>query len=93
MYVVSDSYSVSSNKVRHVQRFLMLVNKSERAAPFHKKKMCFLHNIEKLCNFTLGRIGLKFDIFELMFYEILVMHIHNSQLVYNFYEQAIKLFL
>ena len=42
---------------------------------------------------TPRRIGLKFDIFELMFYEILVMHIHNSHLVYNFYEQAIKLFL
>ena len=41
---------------------------------------------------TPGRIGLKFDIFELMFYEILVMHIHNNHLVYNFYEQAIKLF-
>ena len=40
-----------------------------------------------------GRIGLKFGIFELMFYEILVMHIHNSHLVYNFYDQAIKLFL
>ena len=38
-------------------------------------------------------IGLKFDVFELMFNEILVMNIHNSQLVYNFYEQAIKLFL
>ena len=38
-------------------------------------------------------IGLKFDIFELMFNEILVTHMHNSQLVYNFYEQAIKLFL
>ena len=43
--------------------------------------------------FTPGRIGLKFDIFKLMFYEILVMHIHNSHLIYNFYEQAIKLFL
>ena len=42
---------------------------------------------------TPGQIGLKFDIFELMFYEILVMHIQNSNLVYNFYEQAIKLFL
>ena len=42
---------------------------------------------------TPGQIGLKFDIFELMFYEILVMHIQNSHLVYNFYEQAIKLFL
>ena len=42
---------------------------------------------------TQGRIGLKFDIFGLMFYEIFVMHIHNSHLVYNFYEQAIKLFL
>ena len=41
---------------------------------------------------TPGRIGLKFDIFELILYEILVMHKHNSQLVYNFYEQAIKLF-
>ena len=40
-----------------------------------------------------GRIGLKFDIFDFMFYEILVMHMHNSQLVYNFYEQTIKLFL
>ena len=40
-----------------------------------------------------GWTGLKFDIFELMFYEILVMHMRNSQLVYNFYEQAIKLFL
>ena len=40
-----------------------------------------------------GRIGLKFDIFELMFYEVLVMHIHNGHLVYNFYEQAIKLLL
>ena len=39
-----------------------------------------------------GRIGLKFDIFELMFYEILVMHIHNGHLVYNFYEQAINFF-
>ena len=43
--------------------------------------------------FTPGWIGLKFDIFELMFNEILVIHMHNSQLVYNFYEQAIKLFL
>ena len=43
--------------------------------------------------YTLGRIGLEFDIFEFMFYEILVMYIHNSHLVYNFYEQAIKLFL
>ena len=43
--------------------------------------------------FMQGRIGLKFDIFELMFNEILVMHIHNSHLVYNFYVQAIKLFL
>ena len=42
---------------------------------------------------TPGWIGLKFDIFKLMFNEILVMHMHNSQLVYNFYEQAIKLFL
>ena len=33
---------------------------------------------------TPGWIGLKFDIFELMFYEILVMNMHNSQLVYNF---------
>ena len=41
---------------------------------------------------TPGRIGLKFDIFKLMFYEILVMHIHNSHLVYNFYEQGIKFF-
>ena len=41
---------------------------------------------------TPGLIGLKFDIFELMFNEILVIRIHNSQLVYNFYEQAIKLF-
>ena len=40
-----------------------------------------------------GWIGLKFDIFELMFNEILVMHRRNSQLVYTFYEQAIKLFL
>ena len=40
-----------------------------------------------------GRIGLKFDMFELMFYEILFIHIHNSHLVYNFYEQAIKHFL
>ena len=31
--------------------------------------------------FTPGRIGLKFDIFELMFYEILGMYIHNSHLV------------
>ena len=38
-------------------------------------------------------IVLKFDIFELMFNEILVIDMHNSQLVYNFYEQAIKLFL
>ena len=47
------------------------------------------------CVNTLGRIGLKFDVFELMVYEILVnvMYIHNSHLVYNFYEQAIKLFL
>ena len=44
-------------------------------------------------NITPGRIGLKFDIFELMFYEILVMHTRNSHLVYNLYEQAIKLFL
>ena len=42
---------------------------------------------------TPGWIGLKFDIFELMFNEILVMPMHNSQLVYNFYEEAIKLFL
>ena len=41
---------------------------------------------------TSGRIGLKLDIFELTFYDILNMHIHNSHLVYNFYEQAIKLF-
>ena len=44
-------------------------------------------------NDRLGWIGLKFDILELMFYEILVIHMHNSQLVSNFYEQAIKLFL
>ena len=42
---------------------------------------------------TTGWIGLKFDIFELMFNETFVMHMHNSQLVYNFYEQAIKRFL
>ena len=36
---------------------------------------------------------LKFDIFELMFNEIFVIRMHNSQLVYNFYEQAIKRFL
>ena len=30
---------------------------------------------------------------ELMFNEIFVMHMHNSQVVYNFYEQAMKLFL
>ena len=41
---------------------------------------------------THGLIRLEFDIFELMFYEILVIHIHNSHLVYNFYEQPIKLF-
>ena len=41
---------------------------------------------------TPGGIGLKFDIFELMFNEILVIRIHNSQLVYNFDEEAIKLF-
>ena len=27
-----------------------------------------------------------------MFNEILVIHMHNSQLVYNFYEQAINFF-
>ena len=41
---------------------------------------------------TLGRIGLEFDIFELIFYEVLAMHIHNSHLVYNVYEQAMKRF-
>ena len=41
---------------------------------------------------TPGWIGLKFDIFDLMFNEILVINMHNSQLVYNFYEQAIKSF-
>ena len=40
-----------------------------------------------------GQIGLKFDIFQLMIHEVLVMHLNNSHLVYNFYEQAIKLFL
>ena len=40
-----------------------------------------------------GGNDFKFDIFELMFHEILVMHIHNSHQVYNFYEQTIKLFL
>ena len=40
-----------------------------------------------------GLNWLKFDIFELMFNEILVMYMHNSQLVDNFSEQAVKLFL
>ena len=41
---------------------------------------------------TPGRIGLKFDIFELMFYEILVMHIHDNHLVYNIYERQENFF-
>ena len=40
-----------------------------------------------------GRIGLKVYIFKLTFYQIVVMHIHNSHLVYNFCEQAINLIL
>ena len=38
---------------------------------------------------TPGRIYLKFDIFELMFMRFFLYIIHNSHLVYNFYEQAI----
>ena len=48
---------------------------------------------EKALGAMPGQIGLKFDIFDLMFHEILVLHIHNSHLVYNFHEQAIQLFL
>ena len=50
------------------------------------------YQFEMLRTCTPGRIGLKFDIFELIFYEIPVMHVHNSHLIDNFYDLAIKLF-
>ena len=44
----------------------------------------------KICvNVRLAELE-KFDIFGLIFYVILFMHMHNNQLVYNFYEQANK---
>ena len=50
-------------------------------------------NLDRDAHLTRRDDGLKFDIFELMFHEIRVMHIHNSHLVCNFYEQAILNFL